>query len=125
MVYCKEICFFFFFNRKLFHSDKEEVLLKFIIEFIPPMELHIFLGMGNALFKQLQEGMNAMAWEKTMLIWMKQINVKQSKHHSGQFNGNMMVRVSQGVSRLRMLLGRDLQKSQKLASPGRTRATIE
>ena len=102
-------------HAPLFNSELGDKLTKLVIELVPPMELHIFLGMGNALFKQLQEGMNAMFWKSTLTLWMKQINVKQSKHHGGQFNGNSMVRVSQGVNQLRTLLGRDLQKSQKLA----------
>ena len=91
-------------HAPLFESEKGNVLLKFIIEFIPPMELHIFLGMGNALFKKLQEGMTAMGWLPTLKIWMKQINVKQSKHHSGQFNGNMLTGVLGSTDRLRTLL---------------------
>ena len=55
-----------------------------------------------------------LGWEVTLNRWVSQLGVRQSKHHGGQFNGNSTIKVLQGVNLLRRLLGRDLQKSNKL-----------
>ena len=81
-----------------------------IVQFIPPMELHILLGLGNDLFRYLKVVMIRAGFKVTLERWAKQIGVKESQYHSGAFNGNMMERVlTQGsAQRLRMLLSRDL-----------------
>ena len=95
------------------------VLFQYIVQLIPPMELHILLGLGNDLLKVLKESMVAMGWEPTLQRWMTAIDVKQSKHYGGQFTGNRMKRV---LNCLRVsifslsglyLAGRDFSKSQK------------
>ena len=95
------------------------VLFQYIVQLVPPMELHILLGLGNDLLKVLKESMVAMGWEPTLQRWMTAIDVKQSKHYGGQFTGNRMKRV---LNCLRVsifslsglyLAGRDFSKSQK------------
>ena len=58
--------------------------------------------------------MDSLGWNVTLQRWLRAVDAKQSKHHGGQFNGNMTKRILQGVNHLRTLLGRDLYKSQKL-----------
>ena len=101
-------------NPPLFESDLEDSLFKYVVQLVPPMELHMLLGLGNNLFKYLEHTMETLGWEVTLKRWLTGLQVKQSKHHGGQFNGNMMIRVLKGVNHLRTLLGKDLYKSQKL-----------
>ena len=58
--------------------------------------------------------MDGLGWNVTLQRWLRAVDAKQSKHHGGQFNGNMLKRILQGVNHLRTFLGRDLSKSEKL-----------
>ena len=99
----------------LFESDLEGVLCRFVVELIPPMELHILLGLGNDCFnKKLKPCMDGLGWSVTLQRWLKAVDAKQSKHHGGQFNGIILKRLLQGVNHLRNFLDRGLNKSEKL-----------
>ena len=92
----------------LFESEMEDFLDKFIVQVVPPMELHILLGLANDAIKELEQELKALKFEVTLARWYQQCRVKKSQYHGGQFNGNMTKRVLQGVPRLRMLLCSDL-----------------
>ena len=53
-----------------------------IIDVLPPMELHLLLGIVNHLFKAL-----IAVWQNAER-WPASLNIEMSEYHSGQFEGN-------------------------------------
>ena len=98
----------------LFDPEFLNVDTKLVIEYIPPMELHILLGLGNDVFKVIRDIMVGLGWAKTLERWVKHLGIKLDDYHGGRFNGNMTELMLQGSNVLRTLLGRDL-KLQKAA----------
>ena len=105
--------------------DRVALLHKFIVEMIPPMELHMLLGLGNDLFKVLEATMEALNMGESLKRWLKMIGAEQSHYFGGQFNGNNVENVLRGVNSLRNLLSRDLKKSQKLQDILKAMETLE
>ena len=68
------------------------------------MELHMHLGLGNHLFKVLEQALVAMGFKKTLNNWLRPFGVKKSEHYRGQFNGNHMIKILQNTDRFRMLI---------------------
>lgn len=90
-------------HKPLFDVDDKTL---YIVQVMPPMELHILLGLGNDLFKYLDRKAKNLNCGGAVQMLLRDIGAKQSKHHGGHFNGNTMIRVLQSVGRLRSILSR-------------------
>jgi hypothetical protein len=73
------------------------------LEAVPPMELHLLLGLVNRLYDELDQrifridGISAQQWADTL-------SVRRSPYHGSQFNGNECERLLDGVDILRQML---------------------
>ena len=96
-------------HSSLFASDEVDPQ-SLVVESIPPFPLHLLLGLGNQLYKEIEGKLILLGLESLLELWLKPLGLKQSARHSGQFNGNQMVAVLQNTHRLRKLLKRQHSK---------------
>jgi hypothetical protein len=68
-----------------------------VLDFIPPMELHLLIGVVNHLFKNLCQ-----VWQNAD-EWPKMINIQQQPFHGGQFAGNECRKLLRNVDSLQQL----------------------
>ena len=76
----------------------------FTVHSIPPMELHILLGLGNNLFKLLEATFLSLGCSYFLSNWLNPLGVAKAARHGGQFNGNQLVKVLQHLFKLRRSL---------------------
>ena len=79
-----------------------------IIDVLPPMELHLLLGIVNHLFKAL-----IAVWQNAER-WPASLNIEMSEYHSGQFEGNNCRKLLNNVDTLQRL-AESMQHSKLLA----------
>ena len=79
-------------------SSPDNVL---VLDFIPPMELHLLLGVVNHLFRALKE-----EWLKAD-EWPKALHIKPQPFHGGQFAGNECRKLLKNVDILQRLAEED------------------
>ena len=70
---------------------------KLVLEAIPPMELHLLLGVVNHLIKTLCD-----LWPKAK-EWPSSLHIHIQPFHGGHFNGNDCMKLLRGVSKLQLL----------------------
>ena len=70
---------------------------KLVLEAIPPMELHLLLGVVNHLIKTLCD-----LWSKAN-EWPSSLHIPIQPFHGGHFNGNDCMKLLRGVSKLQLL----------------------
>ena len=68
-----------------------------IIDVIPPMELHLMLGIVNHLFQQLQS-----IWPQCK-EWPKKLHIQEQPYHGGHFAGNDCHKLLQNVDLLQQM----------------------
>ena len=71
-----------------------------VVHHVPPFPLHLWLGLGNLLAKEVMEKISS----STLDAWLKPLGLVKSAMHGGQFNGNMLTGVLGSTDRLRTLL---------------------
>ena len=74
---------------------------KLVLQPIPPMELHLLLGLVNHLIKTLFD-LRLKAKE-----WPSSLHIPIQTFHSGHFNGNNCMKLLRGVSKLQLLLEKE------------------
>ncbi len=92
-----------FFNcvhKPLFNEDHEMKIL----DIIPPMQLHLLLGVTNTLFKAVERKSPTIAKK-----WLAEIGVEQNPYHGGDFNGNACRKLLQTANKLETLLPKRLR----------------
>lgn len=70
---------------------------KLVLDVIPPMELHLFLGIVNHLFKCLLE-----IWPKAQ-EWPTLLHLQIQPFHGGHFNGNDCHKLLENIDKLQVL----------------------
>ena len=59
-----------------------------VLDLVPPMELHLMLGIVNGLYDHLDKQLKENQCAVSVSEWSTGLGLKRSKHHSGEFNGN-------------------------------------
>lgn len=76
-----------------------------VIDVIPPMELHLSLGIVNRLYKELDAKLCELpSCSMRAEDWAKRLSIHQSPHHGGQFAGNCCSKLLQHVDLLQQML---------------------
>ena len=75
-----------------------------VVHVVPPCELHILLGLGNDLFKALDEKLKAMNFGHVIVIWLQGLGLKKSEYHGGHFNGSNIVKVLESMGKLKAIM---------------------
>ena len=83
-----------------FEADKD----KLILEFCPPPELHILLGIVNKAVKVLEERIPTAIVKE----WVAFAEAQRNAYHGGTFNGNNCKRLVDAVDFLELLVTKDL-----------------
>ncbi|XP_047125706.1 uncharacterized protein LOC124807639 isoform X1 [Hydra vulgaris] len=89
-------------NAKKFRNLVHESVLSLedsalVIDLIPPMELHLLLGVVNHLFKILKN-----LWPKAD-EWLQALHIKYQPFHGGQFEGNSCNKLLKNLDLLQIL----------------------
>ena len=77
-----------------------------ILDLIPPMELHLMLGVVNRLFTTLSDALREAGSSMTADDWAKELGISRSTYHGGQFEGNQCRKMLKEVDILQMMLER-------------------
>ena len=59
-----------------------------VLDLVPPMELHLMLGIVNGLYDYLDMQLKKNQCAVTVTDWSTGLGLKRSKYHGGEFNGN-------------------------------------
>ncbi|PAA78421.1 hypothetical protein BOX15_Mlig010790g22 [Macrostomum lignano] len=93
-----------------FHNCIRQPLLNWpdssnTLEAVPPMELHLLLGLVNRLYDELEQRLTALGPDGVRAAqWAEALHVRRSPYHGSQFNGNECDRLLGGVDSLRQIL---------------------
>ena len=81
-----------------------------VLDVIPPMELHIYLGMINKLYDHLDETSKKNGRKKTAAIdWAKKCGLTRQVYHNGTFNGPQCQQLLLSLDYLKEVLGDELK----------------
>ena len=76
-----------------------------IIDVLPPMELHLLLGIVNKLYNHLDEVLKQIPGnEVTAEDWSAQCGLVRPKLHGGEFNGNSCKVLLNSIEKLENLI---------------------
>ena len=75
-----------------------------VIDALPPMELHLFLGVVNHIYNHLDSSLKAGNCSITAADWSVPLGMTRAEHYGGQFNGNQCQKLLDHVDRLETLL---------------------
>ena len=70
----------------LVHQDTDNTTLT--LDLVPPMELHLMLGVVNDLYDHLDKQLEENNCPITANDWSAPLGLKRLHYHGGQFNGN-------------------------------------
>ena len=76
-----------------------------VLDVLPPMELHLLLGVVNGLYDHLNDKLLEKNCSISAKNWSEPLGLKRSEHHGGQFNGNDCVTLLTHTQSLEKLLG--------------------
>ena len=75
-----------------------------VIDFIPPMELHIILGIVNGLYDKLNKALVASGSPVRAKDWSDSLHLVRRHYHGGQFMGNHCSTLLDNVDALEKIL---------------------
>lgn len=76
-----------------------------VLAVVPPMELHILLGVVNRLFNELNRQLRDIAGcDLEADDWARALNANRASYHGGDFNGNQCCKLLQGLDVLDRML---------------------
>ena len=75
-----------------------------VLDFIPPMELHLMLGIVNRLYDHLDKALETSGSSVRAKDWSDQLSINRRHYHGGQFVGNHCSRLLSEVGKLEKLL---------------------
>ena len=88
--------------------NKEDSTL--VLDSVPPMELHIYLGAINKLYDHLDDTSKKIGRNKTAAHdWAKKCGMTRQAYHNGTFNGPQCSKLLTSLDGLKVILGEDLQ----------------
>ena len=76
----------------------------FVLDFVPPPELHILLGITLELYKGLEKELEQNGSPVSALDWAKSVNAEPTAYHGGAFIGPHCIRLLEGTKKLYELL---------------------
>jgi hypothetical protein len=75
------------------------------LDILPPMELHLLLGIVNRLYKELDNRLIALrGCHIRAADWASALNLREAPHHGGQFSGNACSKLLENVELLESML---------------------
>ena len=86
-------------NPPLLPGADEEL----VIDLLPPMELHLLLGVANRLVQHLEEKLRGTGHQQLLDTWLSKLGLSRPAYHGGQFEGNGCRRLLRGADQLRTL----------------------
>ncbi|CAL4159181.1 unnamed protein product, partial [Meganyctiphanes norvegica] len=86
--------------KPLFNYDDELLVL----DLVPPMELHLLLGVVNRLYDYMDKALAAAGMSVTSKDWSDMLFLSRRHYHGGQFIGNHCSKLLDEVDSLEMLL---------------------
>ena len=75
-----------------------------VIDFIPPMELHLMLGIVNRLYDHLDKALEKSGVSVRAKDWSDQLYITRRHYHGGQFIGNHCSKLLNEFDKLENLL---------------------
>ena len=75
-----------------------------VLDYVPPMELHLMLGITNDIVKALEGALMAENLDDTVAKWSKKLGHIMAPHHGGQFNGNQCRDLLDNTASIREML---------------------
>ena len=75
-----------------------------VIDFIPPMELHLMLGIVNRLYDHLDKALEKSGASVRAKDWSDQLYITRRHYHGGQFIGNHCSKLLNEFDKLENLL---------------------
>jgi hypothetical protein len=76
-----------------------------VLEAVPPMELHLLLGIVNRLFEELEIRLNSLLdCQQFVSSWLNELGLRRPQHRRDSFNGNQCERLLNGVDCLQRSL---------------------
>ena len=78
-----------------------------VIDVLPPMELHLLLGVLNNIYNHLDSSLKSSNCSITAADWSIPIGLTRSEHYGGQYNGNQCLKLLKSLDQLESLLKRE------------------
>ena len=75
-----------------------------VIDYVPPMELHLTLGICNDLYKNLEKELAAKKTGISLTAWSHKLGCVEDAQFGGQFNGNQCVKLLKNLHVLETIL---------------------